>query len=257
MTDQGRLRYAGGMIRHRLHSRLAGLPPGRRVYAVGDVHGHLDRLLRVHDGIRADLRDRPCGGAVVVHLGDYIDRGPDSAGVVAHLLAGPPVPGAAMVNLMGNHEAMMLAALGEASPSAVGDWLDNGGLDSLLSWGVPIRSPARDWAGRLPPGHLAFVRGLVPHWSAGGALFVHAGVRPGVPLAEQALDDLLWIREPFLRWRGTMLPDAPGTLVVHGHTPGQQPELKPNRLGLDTGAGRGGPLTCAVLEGSDAWFLQG
>ena len=245
-----------GMVRHRLDSRLAGLPPGRRIYAVGDVHGHLDRLQRVHDGIRADLRDRPCGDAAVVHLGDYIDRGPESAGVVAHLLAGPPAPGMAVFNLMGNHEAMMLAALEEANPTAVDDWLNNGGVDALLSWGVPIRSPARDWAARLPPAHLQFIRGLLPPWSCAGSLLVHAGVRPGVPLAEQSPDDLLWIRDAFLRWRGTMLPEAPDKLVVHGHTPSQRPEVKPNRLGLDTGAGRGGPLTCAVLEGSEAWFLQ-
>ncbi len=245
------------MIRHRLDPRLAGLPPGRRIYAVGDVHGHLDRLLRVHDGIRADLRARPCRDAAVVHLGDYIDRGPDSAGVIAHLLAGPPAPGLAMVNLMGNHEALLLAALQEASPGAVDDWLRNGGLDSLRSWGIPVRTRAHEWADRLPPGHLAFIQGLLPHWSCPGALFVHAGVRPGVRLDEQAPDDLLWIREAFLRWRGTMLPEAPDVLVIHGHTPHPQPELRPNRLGLDTGAGRGGPLTCAVLEFDEACFMQG
>ena len=246
-----------GMVRHRLDSRLAGLPPGRRIYAVGDVHGHLDRLQRVHDGIRADLQDRPCRDAAVVHLGDYIDRGPESAGVVEHLLAGPPAPGVAVFNLMGNHEAMMLAALEQANSSAVDDWLNNGGVDALLSWGVPIRSPTRDWAARLPPAHLRFIRGLLPHWSCEGALFVHAGVRPGVSLAEQSADDLLWIRDAFLRWRGTMLPEAPDMLVVHGHTPSPRPEVKPNRLGLDTGAGRGGLLTCAVLEGAETWFLQG
>jgi serine/threonine protein phosphatase 1 len=245
------------MLRHRLDPRLAGLLPGRRAYAVGDVHGHLDRLLQVHDAIGADMRARPCGDAVVVHLGDYIDRGPDSAGVVAHLLAGPPAPGMAVVNLMGNHEAMLLAALQDDSAGAVDDWLSNGGLDSLRSWGIPVRGQVRDWAGLLPPGHLRFLQGLLPHWSCGGALFVHAGVRPGVPLAEQAPDDLLWIREAFLRWRGTMLPETPDALVVHGHTPSPQPELRPNRLGLDTGAGRGGPLTCAVLEGMEAWFIQG
>jgi serine/threonine protein phosphatase 1 len=245
------------MLRHRIDPHLAGLPPGQRAYAVGDVHGHLDRLLRVHDAIRADLQARPCGDAVVVHLGDYIDRGPNSAGVVEHLLAGPPAPGVAVVNLMGNHEAMLLAALQDGGAEAVDNWLSNGGLDSLRSWGIAVRGQVRDWAGLLPPGHLRFLRGLLPHWSCGGALFVHAGVRPGVPLAEQVPDDLLWIREAFLRWRGTMLPEAPDALVVHGHTPSPQPELRPNRLGLDTGAGRGGPLTCAVLEGMEAWFIQG
>ena len=244
------------MIQHRLDARLDGLPPGRRVYAVGDVHGHLDRLRRIHAAIRDDLRARPCADAVVVHLGDYIDRGPDSAGVIALLLDGPPAPGVAVMNLCGNHEALMLHALADGGHGPVDDWLRNGGLETLRSWGIPSRSPARDWAGLLPPDHLAFLQGLDLHWQCGGALFVHAGVRPGASLRDQTTDDLLWIRDDFLRWRGVMLPDQPGTLIVHGHTPAAAPDLRPNRLGLDTGAGRGGPLTCAVLEGMGAWFMQ-
>lgn len=246
----------GSMIRHRLDPRMDGLPPGRRIYAVGDVHGYLERLQRIHGAIRDDLQARPCADAVVVHLGDYIDRGPDSAGVIALLLAGPPAPGVAVVNLCGNHESLLLQALDDGGPGAVDDWLRNGGLETLRSWGIPSRSPARDWASRLPPGHLAFLRSLDLHWQSGAALFVHAGVRPGVTLQRQTPDDMLWIREDFLRWRGTMLPDQPGTLIVHGHTPAPKPELRSNRLGLDTGAGRGGPLTCAVLEGTEAAFLQ-
>ena len=248
-------------MRHRLDPRLQGLPVGQRVYAVGDVHGHVDRLRAIHRQVASDLRGDPCGGAVLVHLGDFIDRGPDSSGVLAHLLAGPPVPGLPVVNLTGNHEALLLAALEAAGTEreheAADDWLRNGGLDTLRSWGIPVRAPVRDWAGLMPPGHLGFVQGLLPQWSCEGALFVHAGVRPGIPLDEQDLEDLLWIREPFLRSRGVMLPEAPGTLVVHGHTPAKAPELKPNRLGLDTGAGRGGPLTCAVLEGDEVRFMQG
>ena len=133
----------GSMIRHRLDPRLDGLPPGRRIYAVGDVHGYLERLQRIHGAIRDDLQARPCADAVVVHLGDYIDRGPDSAGVIALLLAGPPAPGVAVVNLCGNHESLLLQALDDGGPGAVDDWLRNGGLETLRSWGIPSRSPAR------------------------------------------------------------------------------------------------------------------
>ena len=244
------------MLTQRLDPRMAGLPPGRRVYAVGDVHGHRDRLVRIHDAVRADLTARPTDGATLVHLGDLIDRGPDSAGVVELVLAGPPAPGLPVVNLMGNHEWMLLTALTSGRAEDADVWLENGGLDTLRSWGITVRSPVRDWPGLVPRAHLLFLRDLLPQWGMAGALFVHAGIRPGVPLAEQSREDLLWIREAFLRHPGPMLPDAPDTLVVHGHTPSKAPDLQSNRLGLDTGAGRGGPLTCAVLEASEVHFIQ-
>jgi len=239
---------------HRLGPRMRGLPPGRRVYAVGDVHGHLDRLQAVHAAILADLAARPVADAVLVHLGDLIDRGPDSAGVVAHVLAG--APGLAVVNLMGNHERMLLDALSGGSPDDADNWLRNGGWDSLRSWGISPRVQVRDWEALLPASHLLFLQGLLPLWSTEGLLCVHAGVRPGVALPDQVEDDLLWIREEFLGWPGMMpmLPDQPDTLIVHGHTP--RPALRPNRLGIDTGAGRGGRLTCAVLERDEVRFLQ-
>ena len=248
------------MLTERLDPRMAGLPPGCRVYAVGDVHGHLDRLRAIHAAIAADLVANPLtdlgAHATLVHLGDFIDRGPDSAGVIAHLLAGPPAPDIPVVNLMGNHEWMLLTALTSGRPEDADLWLENGGLDSLRSWGIPVRSPVRDWPGQMPRPHLLFLRDLLPHWQVDGTLFVHAGIRPGVPLAGQSRDDLLWIREAFLRHPGPMLPDAPDTLIVHGHTPSPAPELRPNRLGLDTGAGRGGKLTCAVLQGDEVRFIQ-
>ena len=241
---------------YRLGPGMRGLPPGRRVYAVGDVHGHLDRLRTVHLAIAADAAARPIADAVLVHLGDLIDRGPDSAGVIEQVLAG--VPGLPVVNLMGNHEQMLLDALDSGSADDADHWLRNGGWDSLRSWGISPRAQVQDWASLLPPPHLSFLQGLLPLWSTDGLLCVHAGVRPGVPLEDQVEDDLLWIREVFLGWPGTMpmLPDQPHTLIVHGHTPRPAPELRPNRLGIDTGAGRGGRLTCAVLERNQVGFLQ-
>ena len=129
--------------------------------------------------------------------------------------------------------------------------MNNGGADTLASWGVPHRTRVRDWASLIPAGQIAALRGLALHHSVGGYFFVHAGIRPAVALADQTRQDLLWIREPFLRFAGS-LP----AVVVHGHTPVDSPTVRPNRIGIDTGAVLGGPLTCVVLEGNRLGFLQ-
>ena len=232
------------------------LAPGRRIYAIGDVHGQRERLERVHASIRADLAARPVAEPVVVHLGDVIDRGPDSAGCVELLCRGAPVPGAATVNLLGNHEWMMLKALEPDSHDDIDRWLDNGGDRSLASWGLRSSMTPREWMAGIPSRHLVFLQSLLLFWEAGEYLFVHAGVRPGTPMAAQRETDLLWIREAFLRWEGVMLPEAPRRVVVHGHTPEAEPVVKANRIGLDTGAGKGGPLSCAVLEGDGLGLFQ-
>lgn len=232
------------------------LERGRRVYAIGDVHGRLDQLIALHEAIGRDLADRPTSHPVLVHLGDLIDRGPSSAGVLTLLQAGTPVPGVPMVNLMGNHEWMFLAALARQNPGDADHWLDNGGIETLSSWGIrPSTLPAR-WPDLVPRAHVLFLRGLAARYQRGGYVFAHAGVRPGVPLIEQSWNDLLWIRERFLEHHGPMLPDAPGLVVVHGHTPQPEPTVRANRIGVDTGAGRGGTLTCAVLDGDEVRFLQ-
>jgi serine/threonine protein phosphatase 1 len=233
----------------------ATLPPGRRIYAVGDVHGHLDRLAAMHALIAQDLRDRPVPAPLLLHLGDYLDRGPDSAGVVARLLDPAALPPAPVVNLMGNHEDMALCALGGQDEAAIPHWLANGGVASLRSWNVGQDTHPHDWASRLPPAHLAFLRSLAFSHREGGYLFVHAGVRPGVPAARQAPHDLLWVREPFLSWTGAWDPRDP-FVVVHGHTPVPEAVVRPNRIGLDTGAGHGRALTCAVLEADRLALLQ-
>ena len=235
---------------------LPRLAPGRRVYAIGDVHGHLPQLQALHEAIARDLSERPAGRPLLVHMGDLIDRGPDSAGVLARLAAGTPVPGVPMVNLMGNHEWMFLMALARQDQREADNWLDNGGTETLASWGMRPSVPLAQWPALVPRAHVLFLRGLAAWYQRDGYVFAHAGVRPGVPLARQLWSDLLWIRGPFLDRRGPLLPDAPDLVVVHGHTPEAEPTLRANRIGIDTGAGRGGPLTCAVLDGDDVRFLQ-
>jgi serine/threonine protein phosphatase 1 len=225
----------------------ATLPLGQRVYAIGDVHGCAARLGVLHVQIAEDLAVRPVDEPTLVHLGDYIDRGEDSAGVLDWLGAcwrGTPSPRA--VNLRGNHEAMLLAALDGGEPSSVLHWLANGGAASLASWGVSQHSPRAEWRRRIPPDHLALIRALAPFHRQGGYV-----LRPGVPMERQTIEDMLWIREPFLSFVG----DLPG-VVVHGHTPERTPTIRPNRIGVDTGAVMGGMLTCAVLEADRVGFLH-
>jgi serine/threonine protein phosphatase 1 len=232
------------------------LPPDTRIYAIGDVHGHADKLLAMHQAVRADLKRNPVPKPTLIHLGDYLDRGPDSAGCLSQLAPRPPIPGVPTINLMGNHEWMFLTALDRASPEMVELWFYNGGGVTLESWGIPIRTPPTRWAELIPPCQLAFLRGLALHHVAGPYVFVHAGVRPGTALAHQSRTDLLWIREEFLEWDGPLLPEAADSMVVHGHTPSYGPVVRPNRIGIDTNAGRGGPLTCVVLSGDEPRFLQ-
>jgi serine/threonine protein phosphatase 1 len=232
----------------------ATLPQGQRAYAIGDIHGCVEQLATLHQAIVDDLAARPVAEPVLIHLGDYVDRGPDSAAVVEILAAGPPIPGLRTVNLMGNHEHMMLDALASGKAEAAELWLANGGADTLFSWGVPRQVKPADWAARIPRPHLLFLRDLPLVHREGPYLFVHAGIRPGVRLSEQARQDLLWIREPFLSSKGAFFGE-PGMVVVHGHTPVREPVVRPNRIGIDTGAVMGGVLTCAVLEDERVGFL--
>ncbi len=155
---------------------------------------------------------------------------------------------------MGNHERMLLDAL--ERPSRAPLWLQNGGVATLQSWGVPLDTPPERWGEHIPADHLQFIRGLPLCHTIGAYAFVHAGVRPGTRLAEQDPHDLLWIREGFLDWNGIMLPEAPDRVIVHGHTPASAPEVRPNRIGIDTNAARGGKLTCAALGRDSVYFLQ-
>jgi serine/threonine protein phosphatase 1 len=228
----------------------ATLPADQRIYAIGDIHGCIDQLAALHQAIAEDLAVRPVAEPLLIHLGDYVDRGEDSAAVVELLSAGSPIPGLPTINLMGNHEFMMLDALASGQAEAAELWMSNGGANTLFSWGVPRKVKQADWAGRIPARHLVFLRDLALTHQQGPYLFVHAGIRPGVRLNQQSREDLLWIREPFLSAKGDL-----GMVVVHGHTPVREPVVRPNRIGIDTGAVMGGVLTCAVLEGDRVGFL--
>lgn len=223
------------------------LPPGLRVYAIGDVRGALPELLLLDAAIAADLRNRPVRRPVVVFLGNLIGPGPDSAGVLRRLAYLSAVE---QIALRGDIEHMLLQALDGDRPAAT-DWLHAGGSDCLRSWGLPADTPREEWAARIPAAHIAVLRALRLSWRAGDYLFVHAGVRPGVPPDAQAPEDLISIRQPFLASEADH-----GPVIVHGHNAAPRPELRPNRIGLDTGAGIGGRLTCAIFEGDNLTFLS-
>ncbi len=235
------------------------LPTGVRVYAVGDLHGCLDLLQKIEGAIAEDIGT---SGAhldhFVVYLGDYVDRGWQSRGLLGHL-ANPPADGVHRVHLLGNHDAWLRDYLrGEA---VGGGWLRYGGDATLVSYGVRLAAGADDDArldatreqlvAAVPPEHVDFLERLEIAFSFGDYFFCHAGIRPNVPLASQMIEDLIWIREPFLDWRGD-----PGKVVVHGHTIEQQPVVRRNRIGIDTGAYSTGNLTCLVLEGQQRRFLS-
>jgi serine/threonine protein phosphatase 1 len=237
----------------------AHAPAGTIVYAIGDIHGRLDLLRLLHGMIQDDVAESRSRDRLLVYLGDYVDRGPDSAGVI-ELLSGGSLAGFAAVHLLGNHEEFLLRFLDGTSTGA--DWLFNGGVEALQSYGIDAHLHDMDdpmalgrlrqaLARQLPARHLAFLQSLMLSHAAGDYLFVHAGIRPGVPLELQARADLLWIRSLFL----DSTVDH-GKMVVHGHTIADEPEVRPNRIGIDTGAFATGRLTCLVLEGADRRFLR-
>jgi serine/threonine protein phosphatase 1 len=156
-----------------------------------------------------------------------------------------------VANLMGNHEHMMLSVLAEGDPELAKLWMQNGGDASLRSWGIDRSEPANRWKHRIALEQLVWLRRLDLYFELGSYLFVHAGVRPGIPLGSQTQDDLLWIREPFLSFTGDL-----GRVVVHGHTPQETPVVRVNRIGIDTGAVAGGSLTCLVLQADEMGFLS-
>ena len=225
-------------------------PEGTTIYAIGDIHGRADLLRDLHGGIRADYAKRRPNRAMMVYLGDYVDRGPASREVIDLILKEAP-EGMEKACLLGNHEDLMLAFLDGGSTGL--DWLPNGGGETMRSYGVAPESPeSRDeLAASLPEAHTEFLRSLKPYHVVGDYLFVHAGIRPGLPLQKQSRFDLIWIRERFLG------SDADhGRCVVHGHTIRRQVDFRPNRIGIDTGAFFTNKLTCLVLEGDTRSLIQ-
>ncbi len=231
---------------------------GQRIYAVGDVHGQIGLLEAMIDRITADLMARPHPRPRLVMLGDYVDRGPDSRGVIDTLihLRDSDLP---TTFLLGNHDSYVLEYL--ADP----EWFDRavhwlhatmGGAATLASYGV---EGARDtlpeltheaFAEAFPMAHRRFLESCLLQFPIGGYVFVHAGIRPGVALDAQARDDLIWIREPFLSFPGPF-----PFKVVHGHTIVSEVQHHPTRIAVDTGAGKGRDLSCVVLEGDDTGVL--
>ncbi len=224
------------------------------IYAIGDIHGQLAELDRVLSLIEAD------GGADahIVFLGDYTDRGPDSRGVLDRLINGVS-QGRRWTVLRGNHDRMFCRYLTDGNEhderikSGKG-WLTPslGGPTTLASYGVNVEEGdiLKRAQAAVPPEHLAFLESRSLWYETDNLLFVHAGIKPGVPMDEQDEDDLIWIREGFLDYEEPF-----DKLIVHGHTALEQPTHFGNRIDIDSGAGYGRPLTAAVFEGTDCFIL--
>jgi serine/threonine protein phosphatase 1 len=239
----------------RIEPPRARVPDGIRIYAIGDIHGRLDLLDQVLSRIGQDVAAHPTSRAIRVFLGDYIDRGPDSKGVLDRLItysASHP-----SIFLIGNHEVCLCEFL--KKPDTFPAWGRYGGLNTLLSYGL-VPSIAADLQEQeklanaldhaLPFSHRKFLNSLRPYFICGEYFFVHAGVRPGICLTNQSEEDLLWIREDFLSCEEPF-----DKVIVHGHTPVLEPEVWTNRINIDTGAYATGRLTCLVLDKDQISFI--
>jgi serine/threonine protein phosphatase 1 len=234
---------------------VASTPPGTRIYAIGDIHGRLDLFQEMIRSIETDDASRTPAHTIVVLLGDLIDRGPDSAAVVAR--AREWAAQRTIRLIMGNHEEMFLNSF--SKPGILRSFLRFGGQVTLLSYGLPASALAqaddeelqRLMADAVPQHDRDFLAGFEKLVRLGDYVFVHAGVRPDMPLDRQTGQDCRWIREPFLSHEGDF-----GAVVVHGHTVTEGPELMRNRIGIDTGAFMSGKLTAIGLEGTERWLIQ-
>ena len=231
--------------------------PHKRCYAIGDIHGRLDLLELLLAKISEDMHAREQRETVVVALGDLIDKGPESRGVVA-LLSQPLPIRARLICLKGNHEDTLVRGL-RGEPNLLGKWLKQGGLECARSYGVDggmLDTQAdevieHNLAAAIPRDHLQFLRSLPDTVRFGDYLLVHAGLRPGIPFEEQTANDLRWIRKPFLDSTADH-----GFMVVHGHSVTWEVQERANRIGIDTGAYTSGVLTALAIEDDRRWFLQ-
>jgi len=236
----------------------ARVPDKMRVYAIGDVHGRADLLQQMLQMIAQDMKDIDQELCSCVFLGDYLNRGPATKGVIETLVSRPMAP-ARHTFLRGNHEQVLLGFLND--PGGLAQFLRYGGSATLASYGIEVfdargrlradRELHRAFLDALPESHLKFFRELILYSVIGDYLFVHAGIRPGVALDNQQPADLVSIREPFLSFEGE-LP----YVVVHGHTRVSEPEIRAARIAIDTGAFKTGRLTCLVLEQDQRRFLM-
>jgi serine/threonine protein phosphatase 1 len=247
-TDGAERVLAWKMLPSGLRKKKPTVPAGNRVYAIGDVHGRADLLSEVFTRIDHDLILRPAAKIVQVLLGDYVDRGPNSREVIDLLLARQARHEVQL--LKGNHETYPIRFLSD--PTVLSEWRHMGGISTLLSYGVrPTGSndlqsqqeAAMAFRDSIPDSHRRLLQSLKLSFTCGDFFFVHAGVRPGTSLKRQSEHDLLWIREDFL-----LHEEHFGKIIVHGHTPAKEPDVRPNRINIDTGAYATGQLTCLVLE---------
>ena len=233
-------------------------PEGERAYAVGDIHGRLDLLDHLLERIETDISEREPRRNFIIFLGDYVDRGPDSAGVLERLLT-YRLDGAETVFLAGNHEELFLRVM-RGDSSVLSQWLKFGGAECVESYGVNVaqllRLPRSEAVAllqaKIPASHVDFMAEMDDSYRFGDYLFVHAGIRPGIEIDEQSRADLRWIREPFLSHAADH-----GFIVVHGHTIVDDVEERRNRIGIDTGAYRSGLLTAVAVEDDRRWYLAG
>jgi len=242
-----------------IHLLDAKVPKGERVYAIGDIHGCLSELEQLLDMIKKDLKKKPVKKHHIVFLGDYFDRGPDSAGVINRLIK-LQKKHANVVCLKGNHEDKFIEFLNDPEKLAPG-FFTYGGIETVQSYGVknklledPI-SNARKIRNKLffalSQKQIEFLLNLNYSVSVGDYFFCHAGIRPGVKLKDQSPHDLMWIRQEFLSY-----PELHKKIIVHGHTPNFEPELMPNRINVDTKCYDSSILSCVVLEKKTRRFLQ-
>ncbi len=237
-----------------MHLGKAAAPVDTRLYAIGDIHGCIDHLTAMFDVIEVDLASNPVGSHQIITLGDYVDRGPGSRAVLDYLVAARKTH--PLVCLMGNHDERMLEFI--AIPHEVGDsFLHYGGRELLASYDVDVfryadfGSLSNAFARTVPRSHLSFLNSLQLTHEAGDYFFCHAGIRPNVPLDEQEARDLLWIRNEFLIYQ-----KPHPRVIVHGHTPGEDVDIHPNRINVDSGCFATGVLSCIVLEGREHRKLQ-
>jgi serine/threonine protein phosphatase 1 len=240
-----------GLRELRVRGRRPSLPAELRIYAIGDIHGRLDLLNELLARISADIALRPTARPLYVFLGDYIDRGSASRETIDRLIEHGKTHES--VFLKGNHELIAIKCLSDRG--LFDQWLRLGGLETLVSYGVPAETLANGkqiaelqsaFHGALPQAHFRFFRDLKNSFECGDFFFAHAGVKPNVELSRQKENDLLWIRGEFL-----MSKDDFGKIIVHGHTPTREIEVGPNRINIDTGAFATGCLSCLVLEGEE------
>ena len=234
-----------------VHLTDARGPRGMVVYAIGDVHGRLDLLSLMHEAIADDLEQRKAADWRIVHLGDYVDRGPDSRGVLDFLVDAQQRD-SRVLSLAGNHDIGFLDFLAEPDPTSI--FARYGGAQTARSYGVDLdftdldRFDAThlDLAAAVPEAHVDFMRSLKFSLTFGDFFFCHAGIRPMVPLDQQDQHDLIWIRDEFHR-HAQLHPK----IIVHGHTPTPDPEVLANRINLDTGAFSTGRLTALIIDGAE------